>query len=543
MELLTIGILVSVTTCIALYFLTAFTAPRRTPKGLRDVPVAGSQTALMGAHPQRQLQIWSREHGELFKVRLGGEQWIFVNSPMAVKEIFDRQSQHSSSRAPSPVVSDLLSGGMRFLLMPYSPHWRKLRAIVHKLLTPKSSNTFIPSQEFEAKQLLWDILMDNENQENFYMHIRRYTTSVVMTSTYGRRVPVWDCEDVREIFGLMKEFSEAANPGKHIAEMFPALADIPIFMQWWRRAAQQSFARQAAIWMKYWTQLKEQMNMNQAPECFVKRFIETDHQKNGISELQAAFLAGTMIEAGSETTSSALNSCVRYFAAFPEAQAKAYEEVRRVVGENRFPNFEDERDLPYIRACVKEILRIRPVTNIGSPHYTTADIVYKDYFIPANTVVSVNQYALHFDSERYDKPNDFIPDRYLKHTLKSGAYAAHPDPYERDHFDFGAGRRICPGMHMAENSLFITIASIIWGFEILPPIVDGQVRAVDISDAAYEEGVNTLPKPGKLLFVPRSEVVKETIKAEWQAAKKDGYMLGSIKVDAEGMVVSSKYTA
>ena len=113
MELLTIGILISVTTCIALYFLTSFTAPRRTPKGLRDVPVAGSQTALMGAHPQRQLQIWSREHGELFKVRLGGEQWIFVNSPMAVKEIFDRQSQHSSSRAPSPVVSDLLSGGMR----------------------------------------------------------------------------------------------------------------------------------------------------------------------------------------------------------------------------------------------------------------------------------------------------------------------------------------------------------------------------------------------------------------------------------------------
>lgn len=113
MELLTTGILVIVTTCIASYFLTASSARRRAPKGLQDVPVAGSQAALMGAHPQRQLQSWSREHGELFKVRLGGEQWIFVNSPMAVKEIFDRQSQHSSSRAPSPVVSDLLSGGMR----------------------------------------------------------------------------------------------------------------------------------------------------------------------------------------------------------------------------------------------------------------------------------------------------------------------------------------------------------------------------------------------------------------------------------------------
>lgn len=69
-----------------------------------------------------------------------------------------------------------------------------------------------------------------------------------------------------------------------------------------------------------------------------------------------------MIEAGSETTSSALNSCVKYFAAYPEAQAKAYAEVRRVVGENRMPDFNDEHDLPYIRACVKEVLRIRPVT-------------------------------------------------------------------------------------------------------------------------------------------------------------------------------------
>lgn len=69
-----------------------------------------------------------------------------------------------------------------------------------------------------------------------------------------------------------------------------------------------------------------------------------------------------MIEAGSETTSSALNSCVKYFAAYPEAQIKAFEEIKRVVGEDRIPNFKDEPDLPYIRACVKEVLRIRPVT-------------------------------------------------------------------------------------------------------------------------------------------------------------------------------------
>lgn len=69
-----------------------------------------------------------------------------------------------------------------------------------------------------------------------------------------------------------------------------------------------------------------------------------------------------MIEAGSKTTSSALNTCVKYLAAYPEAQANAYAELRKVVGEGRLPTYADEDALPYICACVKETLRIRPVT-------------------------------------------------------------------------------------------------------------------------------------------------------------------------------------
>jgi cytochrome P450 len=148
-------------------------------------------TLQLGRQPHRKLFEWSREFGELFKVRIGYEDWVFLNSPSAVREIMDKQSAVTSGRQPFPVLSDIISGGKRFLFMSYTPKWRKLRATVHKLLTPKASQTFRPSQEFEAKQLIHDILTDNANQANFYMQVRRYTTSVVMTSTYGRRVPVW----------------------------------------------------------------------------------------------------------------------------------------------------------------------------------------------------------------------------------------------------------------------------------------------------------------------------------------------------------------
>jgi cytochrome P450 len=177
-------------------YIATFNNRRKPGKGLRSVPgpkglpIVGN-TLQLGPQPQRMLKLWADQYGEIFQIRLGLENWVFLNSPRAVKDILDKQSAITSGRAPMPVANDIVSGGMRFLLMSYSPTWRKLRAIVHKLLTPKVSNTFMPSQEFEAKQLVYDLLTDNEDEWTFYMHVRRYTTSVVMTTTYGRRVATW----------------------------------------------------------------------------------------------------------------------------------------------------------------------------------------------------------------------------------------------------------------------------------------------------------------------------------------------------------------
>ncbi|KPI39709.1 Fumitremorgin C synthase [Cyphellophora attinorum] len=478
---------------------------RRVP-GPRGLPIVGHTFSLKQA-PQQQLRSWANRYGELFQIQVGWYNWVFINSPAAVKAMLDKQSAVTSSRVPMPVGNDLISGGKRFLFMGYTPEWRKLRAVVHKLLTPKSSETFKPSQELESLQLLRDILYDNKKEDysSFYMHVRRYTTSVVMTSTYGRRVPTWDCDDVRDVYGIMKEFSEHTAPGTYLADTIPPIADIiPRSLQWWRKSASLLYEHQLSLWMKYWKTLKQQIRQGSAPECFVRDFAATDYEDQGISEEQAAFVAGTMIEAGSETTSAALNSAIKYLAVFRDAQNTAADELNHVIGDDRLPGFADEEHLPYIRAMVKEILRIRPVTNIGTPHFTTEDIVYRDMHIPAGTVVSINQYAIHFDA-RHKDPESFMPDRFLDHPLKAAAYASHPDPYVRDHFGFGAGRRICPGMHLAENSLFITLARLIWMFDIRPCLnQQGVEEALDVSDDAYEPGSNTLPKPYRVRFVPRN---------------------------------------
>lgn len=77
-------------------------------------------------------------------------------------------------------------------------------------------------------------------------------------------------------------------------------------------------------------------------------------------------------------------------AMFPEAQKKAQEELDRVIGGARLPEFEDQESLPYVNALFREVLRWHPITPISVPHRTVADDVYNGYFIPAKTIITVN---------------------------------------------------------------------------------------------------------------------------------------------------------
>ncbi|KAL2867474.1 cytochrome P450 [Aspergillus lucknowensis] len=506
------------------------TAPKvPSPPGL---PLIGN-TLQLPSQPHRQFLKWARQYGEIYRVRLGLMDWYMLNSPQAVKEILDKQSAVTSSRPPMPVVSDALSGGMRFLFMPYGAEWRRLRSVSHRLLTPRMSDTFQPSQDFEAKQLLYDLLTDNSCNKEFYMHIRRYTVSVLMTSIYGRRVPKWECDDVRGIYQIVNDLSYVSTPGRYIADGVPHLAQLlPEKLQWWRKSLEPMLELQRTVWMKHWTRLRTQMEQGKAPECFVKQFIQSQYHTMGITEVQAAFLAGSMIEAGAESTSAALNSCMLYLSAHPDAQQRAHEELDTVVGRLRSPSFDDIDNLPYIRAIVKEILRIRPLASMGIPHYATDDVQYKEYTIPKGSVIAIQQYAIHYDPSLFPDPEHFRPERYLHHPERTGVYAASSaNPYQRDHWDFGAGRRVCPGMHLAENSLFITIAKILWAFRVVP------TGKVDLSNDAYLAGSITVPKPFEAKFVCRDSLIENVLRTEWEVAERDGYILRDTKVDAAGVMV------
>lgn len=94
------------------------------------------------------------------------------------------------------------------------------------------------------------------------------------------------------------------------------------------------------------------------------------------------------------------------------------------------------------------------------------------------------------------------------------------DPKSRDHFSYGAGRRVCPGVHVAERSLFINIARVLWGFNLSKKLgKDGKV--IDVT-SRMAPGFFSVPEAFECDIRPRSGRHAEVMKREWASAEKEG---------------------
>ncbi len=359
---------------------------RHLPPGPKGLPFIGNMLDLANPEAVRaKVVAWNKTFGDVFYTRIGGTDYIWLSTPQSVKELLDKKSSLYSSRPPAPLAQDVASGGRRQLFMEYGPKYRVVRKISHALLNINKTVSYQPVQDFESKQLMYDIMHD---PEHFYDHNRRYSASVIITITYGHRIKDWDDPLVKRIYTVINNLQNFSTPGAWLVDSFPVLQYLPQWMTGnWRSYGQKCYEHDSAHYLKLWRNLKQEVREGKAANCFCKDLYESEPDKD---ELDAAYHAGGLVEAGSETTSAFLNSWILYMCLHPDVFKKAQEEIDRVIGPDRLPTFEDEMSLPYVRALIKELLRTRPPNKIGMQHATTEDDWYEGMFIPKGSVVMLN---------------------------------------------------------------------------------------------------------------------------------------------------------
>jgi cytochrome P450 len=113
--------------------------------------------------------------------------------------------------------------------------------------------------------------------------------------------------------------------------------------------------------------------------------------------------------------------------------------------------------------------------------------------------------------------SSYNPDRYLDHPGLATEYAASSDYENRDHYTYGAGRRICAGIHLAERTQWRILARLLWAFRIEHAVDERTGEKIEIDTEAYEEKLITGPKPFRVQFVPRSQQHVRVIEKELEA--------------------------
>ena len=192
----------------------------------------------------------------------------------------------------------------------------------------------------------------------------------------------------------------------------------------------------------------------------------------------------------------------------PDIQAKAQSILdEAILSQGRLPDFTDYKKLPYIEALVREVLRWRPVAPVSLPHAVTQDDVYNSYNIPAGATVISNVYAIAHDPEVYG-PNThlFDPSRFLNQDqtqIKPDA----PMGYET----FGYGRRICPGIQIAVESIWLVFVSVLSTFNIVGE--DTQSRDGARAYVKYSSGLIIHPHPFEVQIIPRSKEAEALIRS------------------------------
>lgn len=216
----------------------------------------------------------------------------------------------------------------------------------------------------------------------------------------------------------------------------------------------------------------------------------------------------TLRDAGVETAYSTLQVFTFACLAYPDWIPTAQSELDTIVGFNRLPNFEDLSKLPYVQAVVEENFRWRHILPQGIPHSTIAEDTYRGFRIPKGALVIPLFIAMRNDKTLFDRPSEFIPERWLGKGQQAG--------------NFGYGRRICAGRYIARRSITIAIARLLWAYNIKSK--NGKSIVVD-EEQSFTPGIIGAPKPFEAVFEIRSERHREAIEQAFECAEKDPYVL------------------
>ncbi|EMD33935.1 hypothetical protein CERSUDRAFT_107728 [Gelatoporia subvermispora B] len=475
------------------------------PPGPKGWPLIGNMLDMPQDKPWETYAKWGKTYGPVVHLRMAGKPMIILNTAKAASDLLDARSANYSDRY-QPTMLNLIDFTWNPVMMRYGAHWRQHRRLIHKYWNEEAIRTYEPVQLAKARKLLSLLL---QSPEDFVEHCRFTIGAALLELVYGSPVEDGKHRYLKYAEDVAKTVIEAFLPGNMVVEVLPFLKYMP---SWFPGATYKKRLvqwRQDVIALRRYAfeDVKADLAKGTARPSLVTQMLDEISNLGGSEYLEEEDIArgssAVIYAAGADTTYSTLLAFFLAMVLHPDVQKRAQEELAKIVGPGRLPEFSDRESLPYIFAIIKECTRWIPVVPLGVAHSSMEDDEYEGYLIPKGSVMMPNQWAILHNPDDYPEPEAFKPERFMK----DGKF--NPDIRDPHTAAFGFGRRICPGRHFSDATLFINIASILHVFHISPP-VNGHGEP-EYPEVNITSGLVTYPSAFSCIIKPRSALAEQLV--------------------------------
>ncbi|KAL1331349.1 hypothetical protein AAHE18_12G178300 [Arachis hypogaea] len=398
------------------------------PPGPKPLPIIGNILEL-GTQPHQALAKLSQTYGPIMTLKLGTITTIVISSPMLAKQILQKYDQIFSYRTIPDTVKALDHHMYSVGWLPPSTQWRILRRVcATKVFSPLK----LDSTEVLRQKKLRE-LMDFVKTQEF--------------------------KDI--IWGIGEE---SGRP--NVVDFFPFLRFLD---PQGARARMTKYTEKLIAFVD--GLIEERLNLkalemettNKRGKDVLDSVLEVMLEDNSqVTRLHVVHLFLILFMAGVDSTSMTIEWAMTELLRNPEKLEKLRKELHCVLGkdEQNLEQIEESHisKLPFLRAVVKETLRLHPPAPLLAPHKALEDVEIAGFMIPKNAQILVNVWAMGKDSSIWEHQNEFMPERFLDSKID-----IHGHDFEL--IPFGAGRRICPGLPLGYRSVHIALATLLNGYD------------------------------------------------------------------------------
>ncbi|KAI3742134.1 hypothetical protein L1987_59814 [Smallanthus sonchifolius] len=466
MESLSWVLLATAISLLIMFKLLNYPHGRKThPPGPRPWPLIGNLN-IIGPLPHQSLHKLAQTYGKLMYLKFGSTPVVIASSPEMAKQFLRTHDRIFASRPVTAAGKHTTYNYHNITWAPYGPYWSQGRKIFLNELF--SSNRLGSSQYIrveEMKSFLSRLHALSGVSIVLKDHVIHTNLNVITRIVLGRKY-FSESREEKEIVTL-EEFQEMLD------ELFllNGVFNVGDWIPWLSFMDLQGYVMRMKALCKrldrFYDHVLEEhrARMKAEGEGFVEKdmvdlLLKMSDDPNLEVKLDSDGVKGftqDVIAGGTDTTSITMEWAMSELIKQPRIMKKAADELDRVIGRERWVQETDFPNLTYIDSILKETMRLHPVAVLLAPHLALEDCIVAGYDIAKGTTVFINSWSIGRDSDIWDDPQSFRPERFLSMDMD----------VKGQHFEFlpfGSGRRMCPGYNLGLKMMRTILGNSLHGF-------------------------------------------------------------------------------